>query len=462
MDRNKIEERMELALRPAEKPPTLEEVLEQVSTHGVLRGPVDWVFPAWMLYVEYATQRIVETFPLSEEERSQLLDFREAMKRLLLEAWMQAKEKLTTLYKAVAEGTYRVEGNKLYAPDGTWMYVRGGFAPYIIIHGVSADTYFPDILKLPREKLELFQIGWRASDEGNKGGRPVMITTQPWQVFAWAAARYGELRIRIDMVHLTRKGVSVAIKIKAKSWRQRWNKNEAINLVADYFRRGEWAPLFTAWLGDGEAQQKQVLRSRYALVITAKEPWRLGLSIGTKRALVASGKEAFRRLWESTGIYGELLNLLRAHKWISIKLATEDDFKVALKQKNSIIVEGIVMYLRLVGRRGGRGISLLAGYFTRDIGKALAAVDKLKAAGLRPNVSRSGQNYMVYIATADLLKLAEKDETIRKAIALYLTEKAKNGTPRQREIAEKLLKRYPLFSINRLAAFLTALCVRRC
>jgi hypothetical protein len=71
MDR-KIKERLELALRLVEKP-TLEEVLEQVSRRGVLRGPVDWVFPAWMLYVEYATQKIAETFPLSEEERRQLL-----------------------------------------------------------------------------------------------------------------------------------------------------------------------------------------------------------------------------------------------------------------------------------------------------------------------------------------------------------------------------------------------------
>ena len=60
MDRNEIKERLELALRPVEKPPTLEEVLEQVSTRGVLRGPVDWVFPGWMLYVEYATQKIAE------------------------------------------------------------------------------------------------------------------------------------------------------------------------------------------------------------------------------------------------------------------------------------------------------------------------------------------------------------------------------------------------------------------
>jgi hypothetical protein len=64
MDRNKIKERLELALRPVE-PPTIEEVLEQVSRRGVLRGPVDWVFPAWIIYVEYATQEIMKTFPLS-------------------------------------------------------------------------------------------------------------------------------------------------------------------------------------------------------------------------------------------------------------------------------------------------------------------------------------------------------------------------------------------------------------
>jgi hypothetical protein len=69
MDR-KIKERLELALRPVEKPPAIEEVLERVSRRGVLRGPVDWVFPAWMLYVEYATQKIAETFQLSEEERN--------------------------------------------------------------------------------------------------------------------------------------------------------------------------------------------------------------------------------------------------------------------------------------------------------------------------------------------------------------------------------------------------------
>ncbi len=133
---NEIKQRLELALRLAE-PPTIEEVLKQVSTHGVLRGAVDWVFPAWMLYVEYATQKIAETFQLSEEERGELLHFRDTLKRLLLEAQRQAKAKLTALYKAVVEGTYRLEGNKLYAPEGTWMYVIGDSTPHIPIRGVS-------------------------------------------------------------------------------------------------------------------------------------------------------------------------------------------------------------------------------------------------------------------------------------------------------------------------------------
>jgi hypothetical protein len=439
---NEIKQRLELALRPAE-PPTIEEVLKQVSTHGVLRGPVDWVFPGWMLYVEYATQKIAETFQLSEEERSQLLDFRDTLKRLLLEAQRQAKAKLTALYKAVVEGTYRVEGKRLYAPDGTWMYVIGDSTPHIPIRGVTAKTCFPDLLKLPRERLELLQLGWRASDEGRHKRQPYMGTTQPWQVFAWAAARYGELYTCVLSTNLTHEGVSIEVYIKAKSWRQRWSKDEAISLVADYLRRGEWTPMLTMWLGDGKARWRNILQSKYELLVATKEPWRLGIRKGAYEALVATGREAFVKLKEAAGVYGVLLDLLRAHKWIVVKLATDDGFRAAAKQnKNSITVAGVVMYLELVSGRGG---SLIAKYFTRDLGNALAAADKLKAAGLRPNVVKSGPNYVVYIATADLLRLAEKDDAVRRTVAQYLAEKAKNGTPRQREIAEKILQRHPLF-----------------
>jgi hypothetical protein len=476
MDINKIKQRLELALRPAE-PPTIEKALEQVSRRGVLRGPVDWVFPAWIAYIEFATQEIIKTFQLSEEERSQLFHFRDTMKQLLLKAWMQAKEKLTTLYKAVVEGTYRLEGKRLYAPDGTWMYVRGYSASLMLripIHGVTAKTRFPDLLKLPQEKLELLQLGWRASDESEMVGRPAIGTTQPWQMFAWTAVRYGELYAYVASVNLTREGVSVSVYLRSSSWTQKWDKDDAVDLVVNHFRCGEWASLLTMWLGDGQAERRKVLSSEYKLIIANKEPWRLGISVGVCKALIASGKEAFVKLREAAGVYGVLLDLLRAHKWIYIKLATDDALRSAHKLKTekrsidrlretygqnndeiptvshaeankpgAVAVAGVVMHLELVSGRGG---SLAAKYFTRDLRKALAIADKLKAAGLRPNVVRSGPNYVVYIATADLLKLAERDEAVRRAIALYLAEKAKNGTPKQREIAEKILKRNPLFS----------------
>ena len=439
---NEVKQRLELGLRPAE-PPTIEEVLKQGSTHGVLRGPVDWVFPAWMLYTEYAAEKIAEAFQLSEEERGQLLHFRDTLKRLLLEAQRQAKAKLTALYKAVVEGTYRSEGNKLYAPDGTWMYVIGDSTPHIPIRGVTAKTCFPDLLKLPRERLELLQLGWRASDEGRHKRQPYMGTTQPWQVFAWAAARYGELYTCVLSTNLTHEGVSIEVYIKAKSWRQRWSKDEAISLVADYLRRGEWTPMLTMWLGDGKARWRNILQSKYELLVATKEPWRLGIRKGAYEALVATGKEAFVKIREAAGTYGELLDLLKTHKWIYIKLATDDGFRAAAKQnKNSITVEGVVMYLRLVSGRGG---SLLAEHYTRNLGKAFTVADRLRAAGFRPNVVKSGPNYVVYIATADLLRLAEKDDAVRRAVARYLAEKAENGTPRQREIARKLLQRHPLF-----------------
>jgi hypothetical protein len=149
---------------------------------------------------------------------NKLFHFRDALTRLLREAWTQAKEKLEALYKAVAEGTYRVEGDKLYAPDGTWMYTRENLVPRVLIHGVSASARFPDLLKLPRERLELLQLGRRASDEGEMSSRPDMGTTQPWQVIAWTATRCGKLYIRVDSANLTRDGASVQISIKVKSW----------------------------------------------------------------------------------------------------------------------------------------------------------------------------------------------------------------------------------------------------
>jgi hypothetical protein len=209
------------------------------------------------------------------------------------------------------------------------------------------------------------------------------------------------------------------------------------------------------WLGDGQAERKKILRGEYKIVIATKEPWRLGSNKSTRKALVATGRETFEKLREAIGVYGVLFDLLKAHKWIYIKLTTDDGFRAAFKlnrkrgidrlreayrQNNgetptvshaeadkpgAVIVAGVAMYLQLVSGRGG---SLLAKRYVRDVEKALAIAEKLELVGLSPNVVRSGTKYMVYIATADLLRLAERDETIRKAIAHYLAEKVKNGT----------------------------------
>jgi hypothetical protein len=462
-----LRRRLELALRLVERPPALDEVLEQVSRRGVLRGPLDWAFPAWMTYIDYAVRKIIEAFPLAEEERGQLLHFRDTLTRLLHEAWRQAKERLAAIYKAIVKGTYRIEGSRLYAPDGTWVYISKRSASYLAIHGASAETYFPDVLKLPQERLELLQLGWRASDEGSDHGRPTMGTSQPWQLVAWAAVRHGELRIYITRINLTREGASIHVYMRAKSWRQKWSKDEAMNLVAENRERGEWAPLLAMWLGDGVTELKNVLsgvyrlilvmtgphasgydsatRLLYRLILVMKEPWRLGSAISAWEALAARGKEAFVRLRNAAGAYGELLDLLCAHKWVVVKLATDDAFRAAykLRARRGVVIAGVEMHLHLAG---GRGSSLLARRYTRDPEKALAIAGKLKSAGLRPNVFRAGDYYIVYVATADLLWLAERDETIRRAIAHYLAEKAKSGTPKQREVARKIMEKHsPLF-----------------
>jgi hypothetical protein len=78
-------------------------------------------------------------------------------------------------------------------------------------------------------------------------------------------------------------------------------------------------------LGDGQGQTgRRYYVAKYEVDIVAKEPWRLGISTGASKALVATGKEAFVKLREAAGVYGELLDVLKAHKWIYVKLATDD------------------------------------------------------------------------------------------------------------------------------------------
>jgi len=161
--------------------------------------------------------------------------------------------------------------------------------------------------------------------------------------------------------------------------------------------------------------------------------------------------DGFRAAYKRRGLGGipskrRSIDVLReTYGHNSGKISIEQFSRADRQRKGAVVVAGVMLYLHLASGKGG---SLFARRYTHDIGKALAIAGRLESAGLRPNVVRAGSDYMIYIATADLLRLAERDKTIRKAIALYLAEKVKNGTPRQREIAEKILKRHPIFSLS--------------
>jgi len=227
--------------------PNIDEVNARVES-GKLRGPVDWVFPAWEIYIEYEARRIAEAFPLTEEERRALLGFGGIMKNLLQRAREQAKAKLASIRNAIDSNNYKLEGGRLHAPDGAWMHM--GEEPYIVIEGVDALVYFPDVMKLPREKLELFQLGWEVHEEEGEGGRPVYATADPALFLAWAAARFGELHVAVTRAILLRDGAAVEIRGVARSWRKRWSKKKAEKLVEKYARRGIMEPFFTMWLGE--------------------------------------------------------------------------------------------------------------------------------------------------------------------------------------------------------------------
>jgi len=232
-----------------DKSPNTDEVLTAVERGGVLRGPVDWVFPAWEVYIEYATRKITEAFPLAEEDRRALLGFGGIMKNLLQRAHEQAKAKLTSIHDAIDSNSYKLEGGRLHAPSGAWMYVEGE-EPHITIEGIDAVVYFPDILKLSREKLELFQLGWEVHEEEGESGRPVYATADPSLFLAWAAARFGELHVAVTRAILLRDGTAVEVRAVARSWRKRWSRREAEKLVEKYARRDVWEPFFTMWLGE--------------------------------------------------------------------------------------------------------------------------------------------------------------------------------------------------------------------
>jgi putative sterol carrier protein len=404
---DKIRERLELALRPFKKP-SLGEVLRQVSTDGVLRGPVDWVFEGWKLYIEYAVREIMKTFPLNEEEEAQLLQFRDAAVDVLERAHRQAERKLQSLYRAVLSGTYRVEGNKLYA-DGA--YIMLNKTAHILIHGVDGLTArFPDVLKLPPEELALLQLGWEASDESRHGKSryATMKTSRPWQVFAWAAVRHGELLITAPTLNLTRGGISILFELISR-WKVKTPKEEAVKKAL-----GHPASALTLWLGDGVKSGRSI-RRRYAVVEVASK---IPLSTMKTRngTYVVGRRELITQMLNAAPEYGRLLDALRSDKWLFLKTLAE-----ALQHSRppsvKVTIAGTAFGLRL---QTHGGCAIYAVYRSRRKEDADAVAAALEELGIRYNTLHDGKYHIVYVATTELTKLAKETKDVADALAKFL------------------------------------------
>jgi len=386
--------RLELALRPAE-PPTVEEVLEHVSKHGVLHGPVDWAFPAWIIYVEYATQRIAETFPLIEEERKQLLDFRDTMRRLLLEAWRQARAKLASIYNAIANNTYRIEGNRLYAPDRTWMLINKTMH---VTYYISAKTYFPDILKLPLEELQLLQIGWRASDEKVENGFAGMKSSRPWQILAWAASRPGKLIIKGLTVNLVKDGISILPNVNS-SWPVKDSKEEAIKKALSHP-----LSLLTMWLGDGVKSARAVQR-RYAIVeIASRIP--LSNQKTSRHTYIVGRRDLLFDMLNIASKYGYLLETLASDKWMFLKTLVN-----ALQKSRpppvKIRIGNAIFGLRLLSSKSGCGVYAVFRTRSKEIADSVVAI--LQELNIRNNMLFDGRYYAIFVATTELRRIAKEE-----------------------------------------------------
>jgi hypothetical protein len=127
------------------------------------------------------------------------------------------------------------------------------------------------------------------------------------------------------------------------------------------------------------------------------------VKLATDNAFRAAFKQKTRK--RSTDV------LRKVYRHRNSEISTEQFSQAGRQGRNAVVVAGVVMYLRLIGNRGG---SLFAKRSIRDVGKALAIAGQLEEMGLRPNIVRAGLYYDVYIATADLVRLAERDEAVRK------------------------------------------------
>lgn len=430
---DELRQRLEQALAP-QKPPTIEEVLAEIGRRGVLSGSLDRVFVGYKMYITYVTDILRKIYP---NEEKYLSLFAEYQSKILEDAFSQAHEGLRVARDGASEilKASTFEGKKTF---------------YLPLRVSSLTAYFPDLLKMG-EVAELFQLGWRASDEGDAEGRPYIHTAQPWQLYAWLATRPGHVQLSIYRINLTNRGISPLFAAVSKSWRQKWSKEDAIMKVLVYYKKGEVRPLLTWWLGDGSVEWSFVDKRHYKLRLTVKDEYKrlIVAQLGAyserreRYVYIPGGKRLFKALIDAAGPYGKLLDALQAHKWLYLKSIDRPRRRgkkafSGPRIDNVVKIGDIVMKLRVVFNEGG---SLYAERYVKTYQEAINLANKLKELGISPKIYKKATSYGVYISTKELKKLTEKDEMLKNRVKEFLENKSKNLPEKHNRVIQKLRKR---------------------
>ena len=428
----RLKDRCKVALLK-ESEPTLESVLDESARHGVLIGSVDTLFKKWKLYMQYIADRIPMLLSLPDEKTTRFKQFISSISSLLDEAEKETREKLSKICRAVegghAELTTKSTNSFHICSNGNCIYSHGITHPTYSLHlnALSANLDFPDVLS--ERELEPFQLGWRASDESVIDNRPMMGTTQPWQLIAWLATRFGNVWVNLHFVNVTSRGITLAVRAIAKDWKQKLSKEKAIRLSIDFYQRGDYRPLLTWWLGDGvvdnELHRFQLsIGSKYIQVVN--QAFRGYIDSNRIRLMGKDAKMLARQLILSAGSYGILLDVLRSHKWKHLKALANASYKEPVY----ITIGEFKMRLLLTNK------FLIAVKQFKNKEEAELVVKKLAP---HAHIYRS-KGYIVYVKWSWLKELMKRDPTLRETIVQYLIKKAETKPQ-----ARKILAKIPLF-----------------
>ncbi|MGB9704551.1 MAG: hypothetical protein ACPL3C_03800 [Pyrobaculum sp.] len=423
-----LSKRLDIALG-VEPEPTVESVLAESAKHGVLRGSAYTVFEKWRVYIKTVTKELAEKFNLSLNEVETLRKFDKDLTSLLDKAEKQTIERLGVLQEALKKDFIEMRRKN------TTVYIcaynictkvnmnrNGHLIVALPLHGASVLSHFPNILKLSKGELEAFQIGWRASDETYMLSRPKLVTTQPWQLFAWASVRPGRMRLALEYVHLTARGVSLRVTAVAASQREQWSKKEAQRLILEAVKRGEYRALLTWYLGDGVAGMSNKI---LALSIKTYSATELGGRHYERSSILYFNYDESRELarkiiFSAPQSMRDMLDLLHAKKWLFLKSVA-----------NSVKKNPFYITIRGVKMRLHDAKTLQAVFYTLDEEKAWQILNVLKPYA---KLGKDRNYYVVRITWKGLRELIKEDPDLEKAILRFLN--SRNSTASKRILSQ--------------------------